>query len=352
MEKILTVIVPSYNMEKYLSKNLESLIVEKPLFDLVDVIVVNDGSKDRTSEIAHGYAQRYLNSIRVIDKPNGNYGSCVNVGVRAARGKYVRVLDADDYVDGQLFSKFLAWLKGVDVDLALTDYETVNECGGLISRKSFSLPAGEFGITELGGDFTEGHSITYRTKNLLKIGYEQIEGISYSDLQWSTIPQLATRKISYFPQPVVKYLMGRAGQTMDVRYQSRNYWMSAKVVLAIARDYRRLAKCAAANACSRVEKLIALFSSWRYYDLVFRYKSSVARVDLLSFDEEMKGIDRKIYEMIEPMTLFTLRRLGIKVSLAHELRYHPTRSFFVFKVIRLYSMLGGFLVRRKAMARV
>ena len=98
MEKLLTIIIPTYNMEKYLDKCLSSLIVDdKELMTQLEVLVVIDGAKDRSSEIAHTYQDKYPDTYVVIDKENGNYGSCINRGLKEASGKYVKVLDADDY---------------------------------------------------------------------------------------------------------------------------------------------------------------------------------------------------------------------------------------------------------------
>ena len=97
MDKILTVIIPTYNMEELLPRCLDSfLIKDKKLMQQVEVLVVNDGSKDNSSSIAHRYEKLYPHTFRVIDKENGNYGSCVNRGLQEATGKYVKVLDADD----------------------------------------------------------------------------------------------------------------------------------------------------------------------------------------------------------------------------------------------------------------
>ena len=81
-------------MEKYLNKCLDSLIVEN--MNLLEVLIINDGSKDNSSNIAHVYENKYPNTFRVIDKENGNYGSCINRGIKEAKGKYIKVLDADD----------------------------------------------------------------------------------------------------------------------------------------------------------------------------------------------------------------------------------------------------------------
>ena len=94
--KILSIIVPSYNMEAYLPKCLRGLVIDdKELLGKLDVIVVNDGSKDRTSEIAHSFETKYPGVFRVIDKTNGHYGSCINAALPVAEGEYVKILDAD-----------------------------------------------------------------------------------------------------------------------------------------------------------------------------------------------------------------------------------------------------------------
>ena len=105
MDKILSIIVPTYNMEKYLERCLSSLIVSDEQMAMLEVLVINDGSKDRSSEIAHGYESRYPDTFRVIDKTNGHYGSCVNRGLQEATGKYVKVLDADDWFNTENFAE-------------------------------------------------------------------------------------------------------------------------------------------------------------------------------------------------------------------------------------------------------
>ena len=110
--KILTIIIPTYNMEQYLRKCLDSLIVSEENMQRLEVLVVNDGSKDSSSAIGHEYEAKYPQTFRVIDKENGNYGSCVNRGLKEATGKYVKVLDADDYFD----DSFWTFLGGMALD--------------------------------------------------------------------------------------------------------------------------------------------------------------------------------------------------------------------------------------------
>ena len=215
MEKLLTIIIPTYNMEKYLNQCLDSLLTEKAR-DLLDILVVIDGSKDRSSEIAHGYADKYPETVRVIDKENGNYGSCINRGIIEGRGKYVKILDADDRYDITVLDDYLDALAKVDVDLFLSDTLQVTEDGETVKEIRLPMPAGEILSFD---DYSKVdelpmHSIAYRLESVRKLGYRQTEGISYTDTEWAFFPMQAVKTCCYFPKPLYRYLIGRAGQTM------------------------------------------------------------------------------------------------------------------------------------------
>ena len=93
-EKILTVTIPSYNVEAYLEDCLESF-VNSEVMDDIEVLIVNDGSSDNTAKIAQRYVDKYENTFRLINKENGGHGSTINTGVREAKGKYFKVVDED-----------------------------------------------------------------------------------------------------------------------------------------------------------------------------------------------------------------------------------------------------------------
>ena len=119
--KILSIAIPTYNMERYLGRCLDSLVAARRT-DALEIIVVNDGSTDCSSEIAHRYAKEHPNSIIVIDKKNGNYGSCVNAALKVATGKYFRVLDSDDWVDTDGLVQLLDKLKNAEADAVVTHF--------------------------------------------------------------------------------------------------------------------------------------------------------------------------------------------------------------------------------------
>jgi glycosyltransferase involved in cell wall biosynthesis len=205
-------------MEKYLSKCLYSLIV--PNLDDVEVLVINDGSKDSSSKIGHEYQDKYPKSFRIIDKENGNYGSCINRGLKEATGKYVKVLDADDSFNGSNFPPFIELLKTIDVDLVLSDFCIVDGQDKLISDEVIYLRDGEIlpfseafrGIVK---QLLNMHSVTYRRSIFDNIDYFQTEGISYTDQEWVFVPMLQVQTVFYYKQQIYRYLVGRSGQTMD-----------------------------------------------------------------------------------------------------------------------------------------
>lgn len=118
--KLLTITIPSYNVEKYLDECLKSFVF--PYDDpRLEVIVVDDGSTDRTKDIAIKYADKYPKTIKVISKKNGGHGSTINTGLKYATGKYFKVIDGDDYIDNSVLSKYLDLMERADEDVITND---------------------------------------------------------------------------------------------------------------------------------------------------------------------------------------------------------------------------------------
>lgn len=221
-QKVLSIIIPTYNMEKYLRHCLDSLIV--PNMDKVEVLVVNDGSKDSSSAIAHEYEDKYPQTFRVIDKENGNYGSCINRGLKEMTGKYVKVLDADDSFEKDNFNKYIELLEKLNADLVLTDYHFVDEEDNITKTYSYAklyniAPKKLINFSEI-VDTTpfliiRMHGVAFKSTVFDDLQYHQVEGISYTDAQWCLEPMINVKTVYYEPMVVYRYLFGRAGQTME-----------------------------------------------------------------------------------------------------------------------------------------
>lgn len=230
-EKLLSIIVPTYNMEALLPHCLDSLLVPAAL-ERLEVLVVNDGSRDGSLAVARDYEQRFPETVVVIDKPNGNYGSTINAALPVARGKYVKILDSDDAFDSDALLRFLDVLAVTDVDFAVTHF-TILKADGTTELARYSLYGREpydygrvYDLDEvLGGGYIRFflmHAITYRTEMLRQNNYRQTEGISYTDLEWDTYPLFYAKTIAFFDINLYQYNMAREGQTMDPKVLVRS----------------------------------------------------------------------------------------------------------------------------------
>ena len=133
--KYISFAIPCYNSEAYMEKAINSIL---PGGEDVEIIVVNDGSKDSTQEIAERYQEKYPTIVKAVKKENGGHGDAVNCGLAHATGKYFKVVDSDDWVDEESLHKILDAVKGfVDadsqVDMIISNY--VYEKVGMTNKK-------------------------------------------------------------------------------------------------------------------------------------------------------------------------------------------------------------------------
>lgn len=221
--KLLTVSVAAYNVEAYLDKCLTSF-ADRRLAEGLEVLVVNDGSTDRTGEIAADYAAKYPEIFRVINKPNGGHGSTVNVGMREARGKYFRVVDGDDWVNRDNMVELLRRLSHIDTDLVVDKKRTVHLQTGVETPQP--LPAGtpfdrpvpfHHVCSERYVEFYNLHTVMVKTARLREWGVELREGIFYVDFEFILKATARAMDVTFLKLDVYRYLIGNAAQSVDHR---------------------------------------------------------------------------------------------------------------------------------------
>ena len=300
MDKSLTVIIPTYNMQDYLRRCLDSLIVRPDLLDSLEVLVINDGSKDNSSLIAHEYSDKYPNTFKVVDKENGHYGSCVNRGIAEAAGKYVKVLDADDWFDTSELEHMLENIKSIEVDVVLTGFNMVDESGNVIEKCIQNIPDGEI------YDFNSYpptdifnypmHMVAYRTEFLRNIEYKQTEGINYTDTEWQCCPQYAVNKFVYYQLIVYQYLRGREGQSMDDSVIAKNVWQLETVLIALVNNRGKydISKSPLAES-NNISQMLLLTKMIYKIVLIWRKKSKNDLLHLKQFDIYLKSINQDIW---------------------------------------------------------
>lgn len=219
--KLLTIAIPAYHAEDYLHKGLTSLLVKESLEPL-DILVVNDGSTDRTPQIAQEYCDRYPETVRLLNKENGGHGSAINLAIRYARGKYFKVLDADDWIVSGSLPKLLNELAYCDADVIVCGYQTIHMATGEVC----SYPSGPhcdrvMDIAELMPVFRERkdcfsfHGLMYRTDFYRASNIHLTEGVYYEDHQYAILPFYSAKDFRVFPFFLYQYLIGNQNQSIS-----------------------------------------------------------------------------------------------------------------------------------------
>ncbi len=222
--KYISFAIPCYNSEKYMAHAIDSIL---PGGEDVEIIIVNDGSRDRTSEKAHEYQSKFPDIIKVVDKENGGHGDAVNSGLSNATGKYFKVVDSDDWVDEESLHKILSLLRQLEedeeeIDMLISNY--VYEKAGIERKKCVHyrnvLPQDEIFRWEDIGHFHLDqyilmHSVIYRTDMLKLTQLKLPRHTFYVDNIYVYYPLPHVRKIYYLDVDFYRYFIGREDQSVN-----------------------------------------------------------------------------------------------------------------------------------------
>lgn len=214
--KLLSVSVAAYNVSNTIEQCLDSF-VQSQYLDLFEVLVVNDGSKDNTSEIVSRYVKKYPGTIRLIDKKNGGHGSTINTSVNEAVGTYFKVVDGDDWVDTSAFDRFLEFLKTTDVDLVLNDYQEVYPSKQQRVDVVREYVLGKiYHFDDMDPTFyLPMHSTTIKLSKYKAIGENISENCFYVDTEYVAFVAMATDTIVFNKECVYQYRLGEVGQSVS-----------------------------------------------------------------------------------------------------------------------------------------
>lgn len=226
--KKLSIIVPSYNSEEFLSKCIDSLLVDK---DAIEVIIVNDGSKDRTQEIAEYYQSKYPATVKAVYQENAGHGGAINKGLQHVTGLYLKVVDSDDWLNAEallaLLDQIDTFIKTEPVDLIISNYVYEKEgkrhkktmkytkdipIGKVISWNEFKLPIGKYLLM---------HSIVYRTEIIKEINLKLPENSFYVDNVYAFVPLPYIKSMFYLDVNLYRYHIGREEQSVNEKNMIR-----------------------------------------------------------------------------------------------------------------------------------
>lgn len=247
--KLLSFAVPCYNSEAYMEKCIESLL---PGGKDVEILIVDDGSSDRTAEIADAYAERYPGIIRAIHQPNGGHGAAVNTGLKNATGIYFKVVDSDDWLDRDSYLRVLKRLRTLiklntlpDMFLANYVYEKDGSKHKKVMRQKGFPKEKMFGWDDVGhlakGHYILMHSVIYRTQMLHDCGLQLPEHTFYVDNIYVYKPLPYVNNMYYMDVDLYRYYIGREDQSVNEQTMIRRIDQQIRVNKIMFADVNLLA---------------------------------------------------------------------------------------------------------------
>ncbi|MGC4020270.1 MAG: glycosyltransferase family 2 protein [Muricomes sp.] len=222
--KYISFAIPCYNSEAYMEKAIHSILKGG---EDVEIIIVNDGSTDKTKKLAKQYAEAYPTIIKNVNKENGGHGDAVNSGLVHATGKYFKVVDSDDWVDEDALEKILEAVKGfveadAEVDMIVSNY--VYEKVGVEHKKVIHyrnvLPQNQvFQWDDIGhfhlDQYILMHSVIYRTEMLKLCQLKLPKHTFYVDNIYVYYPLPHVRTMYYMDVDFYRYFIGREDQSVN-----------------------------------------------------------------------------------------------------------------------------------------
>ncbi len=302
MKKILTVLVPVYNTEKYIKRCLDSVLLKEVLND-IEVITVSDGSKDGSVDIIKEYLKDYSDTLVLVEKENGGHGSTINKGIEIATGKYFKVLDSDDWVNSVDFIEFVKKLKNEDADIVITNYchehvydqtEVYNEYRGLKSDTVYNFD--RFDLSLLNGEYFVMATSTYKTEILRKTNLHLIEKTFYVDMQYNIEPIMNVKSFVYYDLDIYRYYIGRKDQSVNTASFVRNQDHHEKVMKYLIDYYTNNYKQYSDNK-NKYIRMILLYMLYTHYTIFITYDTNrkSAYKKIKAFDRWFKKANKSLY---------------------------------------------------------
>lgn len=297
MDKLITFSVAAYNVEKYLPKLFDS-IIDPIIINNIEILIVDDGSSDKTVEISKKYEKIYPDSVRVISKENGGHGSTINVGMREAKGKYFRALDGDDWVNTPDLVKLVDRLEKTEADMVLTDFLTCYSNGRIVRETFRQLVDGmEYDFRDIVSkvNWMRYHTVIYKTSILKKHDIKLDEHCFYVDSEFMIFPIPYIKTLVYYNLAIYCYRYGDAGQSVSSSSRIKHSEDSYKVFESLAEMYKSLPDNISKEHRKYIEHGISGHCIWHYRTIMTFPKSREKKKELIDYEKKIKNISREIY---------------------------------------------------------
>ncbi len=300
--KLLSIVVCCYNSQDYMAHAIESLLRGG---EKVEIIIIDDGSKDKTPQIADDFQSRYPSIIKVVHQPNGGHGAGVQAGIREATGQFFKVVDSDDWVDDEAYQRMLKEIeeKGDKVDLFVNDYTYYhgNDKGSTIGfadkfPKDKIVTWKEVRRLRLSQNLLI-HSCMFRAQILKDSDLHIPVHTFYEDDYCVYAPLRNVKTVCYVPVSLYCYFVGRAGQSVQKDVAIRRYKDYLKVAMACIKEYNIYDYKKDKYLFRILYHELRIFITLGYVHTQMN-KSKEARADLKAFQKEFKEVNPRLYKRI------------------------------------------------------
>lgn len=346
MNKILTIAIPAYNAEWCIEKCLSSFIVQEVIDDL-EIIVVNDGSTDKTGEIANRFIAEYPNTYLLLNKENGGHGSAINTAIKIAAGKYFKVVDADDWIILENLESFIAQLKKTNVDIVLTHFHTVDVKTGY--KQPFKTQGIRLNEIYKVNDFTAKpsdvfecatfHGITYNTIFYKNIGVNLLERVFYEDQEYATLPFAKAETILPLDIFLYQYLIGNENQSVSDANQVKRIKDLEQVILKITKFYNKNKDMIEGKKKYFIYKFCTIVKSYYVVALIKNPDRRSGREDVSRLRQLLAGENNTLvsYTNKEYSILLILHYLYIKSDAFQQMKKSSIFKFAYNIIIKIGS---------------
>ncbi len=288
--KLVTICVPGYNVERYLERCIRSLLDHK-FAEETEILIIDDGSRDHTPDIAKIFEIQYPGIVRLIQKENGGHGSTINRAISEGVGKYFMVVDGDDWIDGKQFSQVLEKVKNgsIDTDIISSNYHEVNMESGestpWIQQATIeygrALP---FDGIDVENVYFTLASTMFKLSLLRETNKPLQEHTFYVDVEYILFPIPYVKTVMFVENFIYKYCRGNAEQSVHIPTMVNRYDHHERVMKRVL-EYE--------TQCSIAPKQKVYYDSilkrllYTHYALCFVYDSDKNRGYLRAkeFDE-------------------------------------------------------------------
>ena len=330
MSKILTISVAAYNIEKYIHKMMQSLIDAGCMEDL-EILIVDDGSKDNTAKLAQEYEARYPDSVKHVEKENGGHGSTINKGIDLASGIYFRALDGDDWVNSESLKELVSTLKKTDVDMVVCDFDRCYSDGRVIKEEFSDLkPDREYTFDEITHhtSWICYHSIVYKTQLLKNQHIRLDEHCFYVDEEYDLFPIPYIQTVTYFNKPVYCYRLGVNEQSVSPESRRKNIKHGFTVAESLLNFYTEESVDLSEAKNKYIGYGIADHCVWQIESLLLFPCSASKMKEIKTFDKNIQAKCNEIY-----LKMGQLGKQSRKINLLRR------SGYFMYFILCIYKRM-------------